>query len=67
MNRVRELRKKHGYSQKELAALLININQSSLSQIERGRLGSNSVENMVQLSRFFNVSVDYLIGETDEE
>lgn len=67
MNRVRELRKKSGYSQQELAALLVNINQSSLSQIERGRQGSNSLDNMVQLSRFFNVTVDYLIGENNAE
>jgi Predicted transcriptional regulators len=67
MNKIRKLRIERGYSQKELATQLENINQSSLSQIERGLQGSNSLDNIIQFSRFFGVSIDYLVGESNEK
>lgn len=56
---IQNLRIRNGYTQNELAKA-ININQSSLSRIEFGRKGC-SVDLFIQLSEFFNVSLDALI------
>lgn len=62
MNRLKELRIKHGYkSQKDLAATLF-VNQTAISQWERGTT-TPSPPMLLQLSKLFNVSVEYLLGE----
>ena len=57
--RIQQLRIQYGYSQGELAREL-NIDRSYLSRIESGKNGC-SVDLFVQLSRFFNTSLDYII------
>lgn len=63
MERIRELRKSSGMSQKELAERL-SVNQSAVSQWERGetRPGASAVQ---RLADIFGVTVDYIIGRTD--
>ncbi len=56
---IQSLRIRNGYTQNELAKEM-NINQSSLSRIEAGNKGC-SVDMFIQLSEFFNVSLDALI------
>jgi len=42
----------------------LNISRSTLSHIDTGRL-KPSVELLYKLARFFNTSIDYLLGLTD--
>lgn len=63
MNRIKELRKKKGLSQKELSALLF-VNQTAVSQWERGVTTPNS-NLLVRLSDLFGVSIDYLLGKDE--
>lgn len=60
--KLKELRKKSGYSQKELAELL-GYAQNTISQWESGRRYIDR-EALIQLANFFGVSTDYLLGRT---
>ncbi len=61
--RIFELRKQRGLSQKELGAA-IGLSHKSISTIESG-LTSTSIEKLILLAQFFNVSTDYLLGLKD--
>jgi transcriptional regulator with XRE-family HTH domain len=63
--RIAELRKKKRLTQKQLADHL-GIDQTAVSHWENGDIYPNTV-NQHKLSQLFNVSVDYLLGRTDEE
>lgn len=66
MNRFRELRIAHGYkTQRELADALF-VNQTAVSQWERGATRPTS-EMQIKLSKLYNVSIDYLLGNDSEE
>lgn len=67
MNRFKEMRKKFGYSQQELANLLF-VNQTAISQWERGVTSPNKTS-LAKLCELFSVSSDYLLGidESSEE
>lgn len=56
--RIHQLRLQAGYTQSELASKL-NIDRSFLSHIESGKRGC-SVDLLVQFSKLFGVSLDYL-------
>ena len=58
-NQIILLRKKAGMSQLQLANKL-NIGPSAIGMYEQGRRTPN-VDILVQMSRIFNVSLDYLI------
>lgn len=60
--RLLELRKDAGYTQDELSAIL-NINKHSISSYERNR-SEPPDEIKIAIAKFFNVSVDYLLGIT---
>lgn len=61
MNRFRELRIAHGFkTQKELADALF-VNQTAVSQWERGATRPTA-EMQMKLSKLYNVSIDYLLG-----
>ena len=62
--RLRELRKDHGISQRALAELL-GISQQTYSRYERGQRNP-SVETAYVLARLYHVSMDYLLGITDD-
>lgn len=61
--RLKELRKKTGYTQKEMAQEL-NITQASYSNWERNKKKPTQ-EKLTVIADFFNVSTDYLLGQTD--
>ena len=61
MNRFRDLRKKFGYSQDKLAALL-NVHQTAVSQWELGK-NFPDVNTLIKLSELYQTSVDYLLGK----
>ena len=58
------MRKSRGLSQKELGEV-VGLTHKSISTIESG-LSSTSIEKLILLAQFFNVSTDYLLGLKDE-
>ena len=62
MNRISELRKECGLTQKELSDK-ININYSVISRIETGERAIKDDE-LLMFSKFFNCSADYIIGNS---
>lgn len=64
MNRIQELRKKHGFSQQRLA-LSLNVHQTAISQWETGRT-TPDIEVATTMSQMFGVSLEYLLGISDE-
>ncbi len=65
MNRLKELRLENGYkSQQDLAAVLF-VNQTAVSQWERGVTIPNN-QTLIKLSKMYGVSIDYLLGTSSE-
>lgn len=62
--RLKELREKMGYTQRQLADLL-KISNSSLAMYELDKREPDNAT-LARLADFFNVSVDYLLGRTDD-
>ena len=58
--RVYELRKKRGFSQKELGEA-VGLSHKAISTIESGAR-STTIEKLIALADFFGVTMDYLIG-----
>lgn len=63
--RLKELRIKKGLSLLELS-LLVGVSDQTISNWERGKNEPN-IENIIKLANIFNVSIDYLLGRTDNE
>ena len=62
-NRIVDLRKARGLTQKQLAA---NINLSEIGiQNYEGRRRKPAYDVLISLTDFFNVSLDYLVGRSD--
>ena len=62
--RLYDLRKDKGLSQDQLGEIL-NINKHSISSYERDR-SEPPDEIKISMAHFFHVSVDYLLGLTDD-
>lgn len=62
-NRIKDLREDHDYTQQQVAEK-IGITQRKYSYIETG-VQQLTADVLVALARFYKVSVDYLLGETD--
>ncbi len=62
--RIRDLREDKDLSQTKIAKFL-NMSQTGYSKYE---VGTNDIPTkiLIQLARFYNTSVDYLLGITDE-
>ena len=61
--RIRDLREDADLYQKDLAALL-KCTQVCYSNYEMGKRDIPT-DALIQLARFYNTSIDYLLGETD--
>lgn len=61
--RVKALRNQKNIKQKELGRI-VNLNHSAISDIERGRRVT-TMDKLSALADYFEVSVDYLMGRTD--
>ncbi len=61
--RIRDLREDHDYNQTEVATML-GMSQTGYSKYETGE---NDIPTtiLIKLARFYNTSIDYLLGETD--
>ena len=63
--RLKELRKEKGLTQMKLVAeLQWKISQTSISDWELGK-SLPTIDVAILLARYFKVSVDYLVGNTD--
>lgn len=63
MTRLFELRKERGLSQRDMA-VEFNVSQSTYNNWENSNT-QPAIEQLVALARFFEVSVDYLVGNSD--
>jgi transcriptional regulator with XRE-family HTH domain len=62
-NRIKFLRKQKNIKQSELGEK-IGLTYTAISDIERGRR-TTTIEKLVALADYFEVSIDYLMGRTD--
>lgn len=63
-SRIRNLREDKDMTQKQIGDML-NMSQTGYSQYE---IGKNDIPTkiLIQLAKFYNTSIDYLLGLTDE-
>jgi transcriptional regulator with XRE-family HTH domain len=61
--RLKELRKKKNISQLRLATEL-NTTQNTISRYETGER-EPGIDDLIKIADYFNISVDYLIGRTE--
>ena len=64
ISRLKEIREDRDYKQSDIAKVL-GTTQQQYSKYELG-IQLISVERLVKLAKFYNTSVDYLIGLTNE-
>ena len=64
MIRLIDLRKEKHISQRAIAPLL-HVSQSTYSNWENGKT-EPSIKELVDIANFFEVSIDYLVGNSDE-
>lgn len=58
-DRLKELRKKAGYSQEQLAGML-DVSRQAVSKWESAQ-GNPDIENLVKLTKIYHVSADYIL------
>lgn len=63
--RLKNLRKKAGFTQVDVASKL-GISQPAYASWERG-VKKPTQENLVKIAQIFNVSIDYLVGNSEEK
>ncbi len=63
-SRIRDLREDKDLTQKQIASIL-KMSQTGYSKYETGE---NDIPTavLIRLSRYYDTSIDYLLGETDE-
>lgn len=61
--RLKELRIERNMTQQELGKL-VNMSKMAISHWEKGH-SEPSIAQLIVLSNYFNVTVDYLIGKSD--
>lgn len=66
-SRLKKLRKERGNTQKEVAEF-VEITERSYQSLESNEYEFNpSAKTLIGLSKYFNVTVDYLLGLSEEE
>ena len=63
--RIRDLREDHDLKQINLAEFL-NVSQATYSDYESGKINV-PIEVLIKLAQFYKVSLDYLVGLSDEK
>lgn len=61
--RIKSLRKNNHKTQTDLAQLM-EVSKTQISDIENGK-STTSIERLCVLADYFNVSIDFLVGRTD--
>ena len=62
--RIKSLRVEKGISQSALASFL-GVTKTQISDIENAKT-STSIERLIALADYFDVSLDYLVGRSDD-
>ena len=65
MNRLKDLREDHDLLQKDLATVL-NLSQQQYSRYEK-EVNQLDYDGLIRLARFYNTSIDYLLGLTNQK
>lgn len=63
--RIRDLREDMGLNQTQVAKML-GMSQTGYSKYETGE-NDVPTEVLIKLSRFYDTSIDYILGETDKK
>lgn len=63
--RLKDLRTKKNLTQLDLANLL-GVSKVQICEIESGKR-TTTIDKLYQLADFFNVTIDYLVGRTDNK
>lgn len=63
--RIRDLREDHDLNQTQVASML-GMSQTGYSKYETGENDIPTVI-LIKLARFYNTSIDYLLGETSQK
>lgn len=63
--RIKDLREDHDLTQTEVSKIL-NCAQQTYSKYELGQLKID-ITSLIKLSEFYNVSLDYIVGTSDEK
>ena len=63
LHRLRELREDNDLRQEDIANLL-KTTQQVYSRYEKG-INEIPIRHLITIARFYDVSIDYLVGETD--
>lgn len=61
--RLKELRQSRGISQVKLS-MDLDMNQNTISRYETGKREAD-YDSLIKIANYFNVSIDYLFGRTD--
>ena len=64
MLRIKDLREDKEILQKDMAKIL-NTTQTNYSKYELGKINI-PIDTLIKLAKFFNTSIDYLLGLTNE-
>ncbi len=64
MLRLKDLREDKDLKQEDVAKFL-NISQTNYSKYELGKINI-PISSLIKLSKFYNTSIDYLLGLTNE-
>lgn len=64
VNRIRALREDKDLKQREIAKIL-NKSQQGYAHLENG-LARFTIDDLITLCRYYNVSADYILGFTNE-
>jgi transcriptional regulator with XRE-family HTH domain len=64
-NRLRELREERGLTQKELAQALGLSSKSTITNYEQNDRDPD-YETLIKIAKYFEVSIDYLLGHKEE-
>ena len=65
IKRIKDLREDHDLTQTQISKIL-HISQRTYSHYEQGTR-SIPIELLIILAHYYNTSVDYILGETDEK
>lgn len=65
MLRIKDLREDKEILQKDMAKIL-NTTQTNYSKYELGKINI-PIDTLIKLAKFFNTSIDYLLGLTNEQ
>ena len=65
LKRLKDLREDNDYTQKYIAKIL-KMDQRQYSRYELGKY-EIPIECLIQLSKLYNVSIDYIVGLSDEK